>query len=59
MKLMKFDQIFEAGTQSVVDQAKNYTPGGGYKSKEDFDRAIMFTAALFRDKMRKALKSFA
>jgi hypothetical protein len=37
MKLMKFDQIFEAGTQSVVDQAKNYTPGGGYKSKEDFD----------------------
>ena len=37
MKLFKYNQIFEAGTQSVVDQAKNYTPGGGYKSKEDFD----------------------
>ena len=37
MKLFKYNQVFEAGTQSAVDQAKNYTPGGGYKSKEDFD----------------------
>ena len=35
MRLFKFDQIFEAGTQSVVDSAKNFKPGGGYKSKED------------------------
>ena len=35
MNLLKFNQIFEAGTQSVVDSAKNYKPTGGYKSKED------------------------
>lgn len=35
MNLLKFNQIFEAGTQSVVDQAKNFKPGGGYKGKED------------------------
>jgi len=35
MRISRYDQIFEAGTQSVVDQAKDFTPGGGYKSKED------------------------
>jgi hypothetical protein len=35
MKISRYDQIFEAGTQSVVDQAKNFKPGGGYKSKEE------------------------
>lgn len=35
MKISKFNQIFEAGTQSVVDDAKNFKPGGGYKSKEE------------------------
>jgi len=35
MRISRYDQIFEAGTQSVVDQAKNFAPGGGYKNKED------------------------
>jgi hypothetical protein len=40
MNLLKYSQIFEAGTQSVVDQAKDYKPSGGYKSKEDvFDES--------------------
>ena len=30
MKLFKYNQVFEAGTQSAVGQAKNYTPSGGY-----------------------------
>ena len=34
MKISKFNQIFEAGTQSVVDSSKDFKPGGGYKSKE-------------------------
>ncbi len=34
MKLMKFDQIFEAGTQSVTDPKRDI-PSGGYKSKEE------------------------
>jgi hypothetical protein len=34
MKLMKFDQIFEAGTQSVSDPNRNI-PTGGYKNKEE------------------------
>lgn len=35
MKLFKYNQIFEAGTQSAPDAAKDFKPGGGYKSKED------------------------
>lgn len=35
MKISKFNQIFEAGTQSVVGSAKDFKPGGGYKSKEE------------------------
>jgi hypothetical protein len=34
MKLMKFDQIFEAGTQSITDPNRNI-PTGGYKNKEE------------------------
>ena len=34
-KLLRYEQIFEAGTQSVVDQVKSNAPVGGYKSKEE------------------------
>jgi hypothetical protein len=34
MKISKFDQIFEAGTQSITD-TKREIPSGGYKSKEE------------------------
>lgn len=34
MNLLKFNQIFEAGTQSVTDNSRDI-PTGGYKSKEE------------------------
>ena len=34
MNLLKFNQIFEAGTQSVTDSGRDI-PTGGYKSKEE------------------------
>ena len=56
MRISRYDQIFEAGTQSVVDQAKDFTPGGGYKSKEDlFSKEDPKVDKTLRIKMSKDL----
>jgi hypothetical protein len=58
MKLYKYNQIFEAGTQSVTDPKRDI-PSGGYKSKEEVfssTKKVEQVRVKLSDKLTKVLK---
>ncbi len=57
MKLYKYNQIFEAGTQSVTDPKRDI-PSGGYKSKEEVfgSKKVEQVRVKLSDRLTKVLK---